>query len=124
MNELSLTELIDNYGETKAQLDIVKKDAELMNSEIKKLMTAGSLETVSGSEFKATCKEIKSESFNEDKLLIKLKELGVEGCIKTKEYVDMEELESAIYNGEIEPTKLAECKEVKTQLRLTISKLK
>lgn len=40
-------------------------------------------------------------SYDENVLLCIIKNLGVDGIIKTKEYVDMEALESALYHGTI-----------------------
>lgn len=119
-----LEELIDRYGRLKAEMDSYKKEVDGDNAEIKKLMTEENIENAKGMDYKATCKTIVSESFNEPKLLAKLKEMKIEGCIKTREYVDMEELESAIYNGEISATDIADCKEVKETLRLTVTKRK
>jgi len=119
-----LKTIIDRYGKEKAELDAQKKIVDEDNAKIKELMTADNLENAIGDEFKATCKTIVSENFNEDKLLVVLKKMNVPGVIKTKEYVDMEELENAIYNGEIDATKLASCKERKETLRLTVSRIK
>ena len=119
-----LKEIIDRYGKEKAELDEKKKVVDADNAKIKELMTSDNLENAVGDEYKATCKTIVSENFNEDKLLILIKEMKVPGIIKTKEYVDMEELESAIYNGEVDATKLASCKERKETLRLTVSRIK
>lgn len=121
---MELKELIDKYGKENDELKVLKKVVDKDNSELKKLMTAQSIENTETDTYKASCKVIKTEKFNETKLIEKLKELGVEGCIKTKEYVDMEELENAIYNGELDATKLAVCKEVTETLRLTVSALK
>ena len=124
MNSEYLEKLVDQYGRLKTEMDSYKKSVEESNAEIKVLMKDANLENFSGKQFKAKYTVVVSESFNEPKLLVKLKELGIEGVIKTKEYVDMEELEKVIYNGEIDPKLLADCKDVKETPRLTISKLK
>ena len=127
---MELKTLVDNYGVTNAQYNLYKKQYDQENKEIKsiidKIMHEEELTeyTCEGSVFKATVKEKITEDFNEGRLLMRLKELGVEGVIKTREYVDMDELESAIYNGEVDATKLADCKDSTRSIRLTISKIK
>ena len=45
-------------------------------------------------------------------------------CIKTKEYVDIDMLESAVYQGKVDAKILSDCKEVSTTYRLNIYKNK
>lgn len=126
-----LKKLIDRYGNMKAEMDSYKKQVDADNAEIKKIMTEAGDEKAEGDEFKVTCKVIEIEKFNDAKLLAKLKSLWAEQngkkknpFIKKIEVVDMEELENAIYSGEIDPKQLAECKDINTQTRLTVSKIK
>lgn len=128
---MALKELIDKYGKSKAELDVIKKDVDATNAEIKQLMTSEKIENAEGDTFKATCKEIKSESFNDEKLVAKLRSMwsehnGSMACpyVKMIYVPDMEEIERALYSGEIKAEDIADCKEVKTTLRLTVSKIK
>ena len=122
----TLDTLIPQYAENKQMLDDYKKICDDENKQIKDLMDEGSYEA---SGWKATKSIQTRESMNEDKLLAVLKKAGFNqtSIIKTKEYVDMNELESAIYNGLIEKDVLMEidkCRESKEVVTLRISKVK
>lgn len=127
--EVSLDTLIPQYAENKSMLDDYKKICENENKQIKELMEEGSYEAGG---YKATKSVQIRESFNEDKLLDVLKqyyECGTnkESIIKTKEYVDIDMLESAIYNGQISNEILMQidkCRESKEVVTLRISKVK
>ena len=66
----------------------------------------------------------KRESFNEGKLIERLKELGAVGAIKTVEVVDYDRLEDAIYNEEFDATKIADCKQIKEVVTLKVTQKK
>ena len=126
---MTLEELIPIYGENNTQYNGLKKVVGEQSSEIKKLMQGNNIDekSVGGWTAKLTVK--KSESFDEDKLLDIVKELGfADKLIKTREYVDMDALEEAIYNGEITQdmlvVKIAQAKVVKESVALTIKKKK
>lgn len=125
-----LKTLIDKYGDENAECNRLKKIVKEDNEEIKKIMLESGDENSEGNNYKVTCKTIVTEDFNEDKLLTKLKELWsnmgsmTNPYIKMVEVPNMEEIEKAIYSGELDPKKLAGCKESKSQVRLTVSKLK
>ncbi len=63
-------------------------------------------------------------TFYEDQLIPYLKSLGMENLIQTREYVDMEALESAIYHGQINAADLAPFKEDHISTRLNCTKPK
>ena len=68
-----------------------------------------------------------TESMNEAKLIELLKSENLTSTIKTKEYVDMDMLEKAIYAGDIPQDvllKMESCKEVKTTVTLSVKKKK
>lgn len=125
-----LKTLIDKYGDENAECNRLKKIVKEDNEEIKKIMLESGDENSEGNNYKVTCKTIVTEDFNEDKLLVKLKELWSDMGSMTNPYIkmievpNMEEIEKAIYSGELDPKELASCKESKSQVRLTVSKLK
>ena len=123
---VSLDTLIPQYAENKGLLDDYKKICDEENKQIKELMEEGSYEAGG---WKATKSVTTRDSMNEEKLLDVLKKSGFTqtSIIKTKEYVDMDELESAIYNGLIEKDvlmKIDKCRESKEVVTLRISKVK
>ena len=123
--EENLQELIRLFYEDKQCLDAYKKSTDEYNKEIKqglKELGVNEFETDSGLVAKYNIQ--KRESFNEDLLLQKLKELGVNTAIKTKEYVDMDELENLIYNGELNASELSSCRIIKEVETLKVTKKK
>ena len=124
----SLDELIPQYAENKGILDDYKKICDDENKKIKELMDEGSYEAGG---WKATKSIQVRETMNEDKLLEVMKQhYAIHqkfGIIKTKEYIDMDALESAIYKGQIDKYTLLEidkCRESKEVVTLRISRIK
>ena len=122
-----LKSMIDYYGKINGEYNTLKKDVEEKKAEIKTVML-GKTETADGDDYSVTCKVIEKEFFNDIKLVHKLKKLWKEDAenpyIKTIEVPHMEEIEKAIYSGEIDPKELADCKDKKEEVRLTVKKKK
>lgn len=125
---VSLDTLIPQYAENKAILDDYKKICDTENKQIKDIMDEGSYEAGG---YKATKSVQVRESMNEDKLLDVMRNhreiAELNGIIKIKEYIDMDMLESAIYNKQIDKDMLMEidkCRETKEVVTLRISKVK
>lgn len=124
---VSLDTLIPMYATNKSELDSYKKLCDLQNTQIKELMVNEDLTEKTVGDWTAKYSVTTRESFNEDKLLQVCQIAGIKEVIKTKEYIDMEALESAIYNGKISEELLLEidkCREVKEVPTLMISKKK
>ena len=118
-----LNALIDNYGIKKEELDLLKKDTDKLNTEIKQLMKENELTDYSTKNYKAIYEIRKSESLDEDQVIEILKANGVKNVVKTKEYVDEDALEQAIYNGKLDQNVLKainECRIVKETVALKI----
>ena len=119
--ERLLNSTIECFYQDKKQLDRYKKSTEKYNKEIKKLMNnlnKTEFETDNGLVAKITISN--KEDFVENMLINKLKELKVDGIIKTKEYVDMDALEDALYNNELDATELTNCIERKQVITLKV----
>lgn len=129
-----LNELIPRYAEDKASLDNIKKVCDEENKSIKSILTT--LPEISEGKwehehegYKVTVNTTKKQSLNEDKLLAIIQEanLPIEGLVKTKEYVDMDVLEDAMYKqliGHNVMRQIDSCREVKQTQVLTIKKVK
>ena len=126
MNQLN--EAINRYGENKEKESKLKKLLEQDNKTIKEQLKSGTHDT---GDFVATIKEITSEDFDNDKLVAKLKQIWAEehGSM-TNPYLkitftpNMEAIEDAIYNNELDPLELQGCKVTKVTQRLTIKRSK
>lgn len=124
----NLEQLIDAYALNKNELDSYKKICDAENAEIKALMTELELNKASTEDYTATLSIQHRETMDEDKLLEVLRDAGyADIVIRTKEYVDMDLLENAIYHEMIDKDTLLamqRCKEVKEVQTLKISKRK
>lgn len=120
-----LEEQIQNFYADKQQLDYYKKVTDDRNKSIKNMMQElEKTEFVTSDGIVAKMNVQKRESFIDDKLILKLKELGVTTPIKTIEVVDMDELENVIYNGNLDASELTGCKQIKEVVVLKVSKKK
>lgn len=135
---ISLDELIPTYAENKAMLDDYKKICDSENKQIKELMSEGSYEAGG---YKATKSVSTRDDIKEDKILAKLSDdmrecFEVNNIIKTREYIDMDNLESLLYSlnnkKDIESKKIKDelielldsCTERKDVVTLRVSKIK
>ena len=124
---MTLDELIPRYGEDNTELNGLKKIVADENSKIKELMKESKMDEATSGDWVAKITVKKSESFNDEKLLNIIKQLGLHNIIKTKEYVDMDAMEEAIYNGTITQDMLLEiskAREVKETVVLNVKKKK
>ena len=124
---MTLEELIPQYGENNASYNSLKKVVAEESAQIKEIMKECKLDEKSVGSWTAKLTVKKSESFNDEKLLGIIKQFGLHNIIKTKEYVDMDAMEEAIYSGTITQDMLLEiskAKEVKESVALTIKKKK
>lgn len=121
----NLEELIRLFFEDKTSLDSYKKSTEELNTQIKDIMNNFKMidfATEDGLVAKVTNRT--SETFNEELLINKLKELNLNDIIKTVEVIDYDKLENAIYNNQLNAEELTPFKIVKTSQSLKVSKRK
>ena len=124
---MELKELIPVYYDNKQNLDYYKKQCDAENAEIKKMMAEQKIKDFEVDGIVAKYVIQNKEKMNEDALLKLLKENGYTDVIKTKEYVDMDALENALYHDTIDKdTVIAmdKCREVQEVIQLRISKKK
>lgn len=122
----NLNELIDAYALNKSELDSYKKICDKENAEIKALMTELELDKAMTDDYVATLTVQRRETMDEDMLLEVLINCGYKDLVvRTKEYVDMDLLENAIYNEKIDRETLLQmnnCKSVKEVPTLKVMK--
>lgn len=118
-----------DYIETKQEAEKYKKQAENLNANIKQtmeLLGKDEVELDDGS--KVVYSISTSENLDEDKLIVQLHKYAPDTpCIKTKEYIDMDVLESEIYHEKLSSEALVAldmCRTVKETPKLIIKKAK
>jgi hypothetical protein len=123
----SLDELVPQYGEDKSKLDALKKVVDSENAILKEQLYNAGTDTYSAGGYTVKRTVSNRESLNEAKLIEVLRKHKIEGIVKTKEYVDLDELETYLYHNEPTgefATDLADCKTVTEVIQLRISKAK
>ena len=123
----SLEALIPQYAKNKFELDSYKKICDKENAEIKSLMLNNDMQEASAGGYTAKLIIQHRDSMNEDKLLEIAHNFGISEIVKTKEYIDFDALENAIYNNLISQEVLLEmdkAKETKEVVTLKIGKTK
>ena len=124
-DERILNAIIQAFYEDKIQLDHFKKSSEDKNKEIKDIMrelNIQNFETDNGLTAKITIQN--RDKLDEEKTIAKLKELGLTSAIKTKEYLDMDELENLIYNQKLNPAELSDYQIKKEVVTLKVTERK
>jgi len=129
-----LDTLIPQYAANKAEMDSYKKICDRENAEIKSIMKDFALQHHEAGGYKATYSVTKRESMNEDQLLSMFTSIpgfvtiaNNYGVVKTREYIDFDALEKALYDGALSDAQIADldtAREVKEVVTLRISKVK
>lgn len=121
--------MIQLYVDAKIELDERKKVADKYNKELKDLLQSSDMTEYSNDRYKINLVTSERSSMDEDLLLKELINLKDKfpGLIKSKEYVDMDELESLMYANDLDDEtlqKIDKCITIKrvTQLRLSRQK--
>ena len=122
-----LKDLIKQYALNKSELDSYDKLCKKENTEIKSLMETLGISEVETDEYVAKRIIQKRENMNEEKLLKIAHHHGIPEVVKTKEYIDYDALEDAIYNGKLSKEILEEintARETKEVVTLKVSRRK
>ena len=125
-----LNELVPHYGEVKSSMDRFKKLCDADNKEIKMIMTDLALQHFTAGGYKVVRSVQERETMDEELLLELLRdipEVRINNIIKTKEYVDFDALESAIYNDKLPKSVLLEIDKARVITPVTslrVSKIK
>lgn len=118
-----LEDAITKYYEYHSQYKAMEATKEVYNKLIKETFEENNLNKYTTSDgIKASITITNKPIFDEDKLIEFIKSTGVKGIIKTKEYIDMEALENALYHGEIKASDLKPFKTEKVTKTLRCTK--
>lgn len=107
-----LNELCDEYYDCNQAYKVAETNKKMYTDAIKQVFKEQNISTyTTETGVKASVTTTNKPSYCEDQLIAFLKELDIPDVVKTKEYVDMEALENAIYHGQVDASKLAPFKE-------------
>ena len=126
---IDIKSIIDEYKAFKDIENKAKKDASPLAEQIKEYALKNGLDKIKSDNWQANISVTPKQDFNELQAIeIIKKNLGGEllaSVIKTREYIDEDALEKAIYNGDIDAKLLAPCTiEKESTVKLTIGKIK
>lgn len=124
----TLDTLIPQYAANKREKDSYEKICAAENAQIKDIMQNYVVQHYEAGGYRANYTIQRRETVNEEMLIDILKRNGeCEGIIKTKEYIDFDALENAIYHNRIPEdilAQMAEATEVKEIPTLKVTKIK
>ena len=106
-----LIELVDRYGLNKQEFEDYKAICDNENKQIKEMMAQAKLTAYNTDRYKVTYISSDRTSTDENKMIAVIHKFNLPdslGIIKTREYIDEDALESAIYNNEISEEVLKE----------------
>ena len=101
-NKLNFGMLVDALATVKAKYELLKKDVDERGKEIKQIMQDEDIDSFDTGAYTAKFTLQRRETMDESKVIAILQKRGFDGkIVKLKPYVDMDELESAIYHDEL-----------------------
>lgn len=120
----NLPELVKEYFKHDQEEKRANKYKKPLNDQIKKAMREGGVGELIVDDIVATFKVQQRTSMNEQRLLDKLKELGLTQAIQTVERPDPGMLEKLIYDGELDASDLASCSDTTEVAVLSVKQKK
>ena len=121
--EIVLGKLLKEYQKNDAMAKSLKERMDSQNKQIKDLMKELGYKSFITKDVKGTVSYSQRETLNESLMIPFLKGKEVKGVIKTKEYVDLVQLENAIYNGIIKAEELKPFQTIKEVVTLKVQKV-
>ena len=115
-----LADTIDTYFTSNNYKNQYTKESKPLGDQIKKLLAGYDMTEFRTEHVIATITESKSETMNESKLFQICKALNIRGLIKKREYVDLQTLETAIYEGKVDANLLNDAKEITITKKLNV----
>ena len=120
-----LTELVNTFVEAKTKADTYDKLAKETNAKLKALMKANNLTSAENDDYIINLSVQNRDTFDEVPMIQFMEEQKVANwTIHSKKFVDMEELEKAIYNGDISQEQMDELQKFRIPKPVDVLKMK
>jgi hypothetical protein len=124
-----LQDYAEQYADYKSKIEPLEKKCKSINTSIKQMMELYGIDVVPLADGRTLKYSVSTkDTLDEEKLIVQLKHFAPDTeCIKTKEYIDMDILESEIYHGKLSNDAMVAmdgCRSTKEIPKLTIEKAK
>lgn len=120
-----LTELVNIFAEAKTKADEYDKLAKETNAKLKALMKVNNLTSVENDDYIISLSVQNRDTFDEVPMIQFMEENKVANwTIHSKKFVDMEELEKAIYSGDISQEQMDELQKFRIPKSVDVLKMK
>ena len=121
---MNIKELAFKYVQLKKQEKVLKKQIKDTNEKLKSYMISNNVSEIDGIDWKVSIVSQDRSKMNEDRLIHKLQDMGLEVAISSKPVVDQEKLSDLLYEGKLNDTDLMDCvdKKIISMLKLTTKK--
>lgn len=113
--------LVKEFYEHDSKIKSLNKITNPLKDRIKEIMQELDTDKYTFDDYKVSCSKIIKANFNADILLSIVKKLGLTQLIKTKEYVDENELERMIYNNEVDAQDFLPAQTITESIRLQVT---
>lgn len=121
--ETDIKQVANDYIRYKAEEKEITSMTKALNKTLKDYCEEHLESAVEGDDGVVTLSYREKIIFNEEGLIEKLRDMpGCSGIVKTKEYIDYDALESALYNGRVSASDIEDYKSVKKTAVLNIKK--
>ena len=121
---MQINEMLEEYYRLKERQKRLNAQIDTMNKEIKDYMITNETDKLEAENYKADLKKQEKTTWVEPILIEKLKKIGYNELIKTKEYVDYDLMEKYIYTNQLKITKVKDCMNKIEILTLRVSEVK
>ena len=122
--ETDIKQVVNDYIKYKAKEKEIDSMTKALNKTLKSYCESHNETSLKGDDGVVSLTYREKISFNEEGLIELLKNTpGCSGIVKTKEYIDFDELESALYNGRIQASSVEPYKSTMKIAVLNIKKL-
>lgn len=123
--DVKLTEMVNEFVELKTKADEYDKKAKELNAKLKKEMKERGIDSAEGEDFIVNLSVQNRDTFDEAPMIKFMEEQKVANwTIHTKKFIDMEELEKAIYNGDISQENMDELQKFRIHKSVDVLKMK
>jgi hypothetical protein len=119
---ITFEDKVQMFFDKKKLADRLKKELEPLNREIKKHMDENNLQELELSDYTIKITTQDRSTLNEERVVTRLHELGLEDCILIVEKPNQEAIEKKIYDNEIKATVFEDCTDINIVPVLKVSK--